>query len=68
VRELAADGLGFLGLAIDARRNDEAVDDADISDSAAPARTLVITAREDLEIARQARAVLGGAAGAVSGD
>ena len=68
VRELAADGLGFLGLAIDARRNDDAVDDADISDFAAPARPLVITAREDLEIARQARAVLGGAAGAASGD
>ena len=57
VRAGAADGLGFLGVAIDPERNG-AMADADISTVGAAVRTLVITAREDLEIARQARAVL----------
>ena len=60
VRERAADGLGFLGVAIDHERNRTAV--ARLRDSAADASaaTIVIAAREDLEIARQVRAVLGG--------
>lgn len=58
VRELAVDGLDFLGLAIDRDANAEAADDADVSLAGAGARTLVITAREDLEIARQCRAVM----------
>jgi acetate kinase len=61
VRAGAADGLGFLGVAIDPERNG-AMADADITAPGAAVRTLVITAREDLEIARQARAVLAGAA------
>jgi acetate kinase len=59
VRAGAADGLGFLGVAIDPERND-AMADADIGAAGAAVRTLVITAREDLEIARQSRAVLAG--------
>jgi acetate kinase len=59
VRAMAADGLGFLGVAVDAARNDAAQGDADISASGAPVTTLVVAAREDLEIARQVRAVLG---------
>ena len=59
VRAEAADGLGFLGVAIDPARNADADGDADISAASAPARTLVITAREDVEIARQVREVLG---------
>ena len=59
VRERAVDGLGFLGLAADGARNRAAAGDADISASGAPVRTLVITAREDLEIARQTRVVVG---------
>jgi acetate kinase len=60
VRAEAADGLGFLGVAIDQARNQAAVGgDADISAESAVVRTLVITAREDIEIARQARATLG---------
>ncbi len=51
VRELAATGLGFLGV-----RADPTAD--------APVTTLVIPAREDLEIARQVRSVLAGRAGA----
>ena len=60
VRAEAAAGLGFLGVAIDPARNDEAVGDgAEISAPSAKVRTLVITAREDVEIARQVRATLG---------
>jgi acetate kinase len=58
VRELAVAGLGFLGVGIDADRNRDAQGDADISASRAAVSTLVIEAREDLEIAGQTRAVL----------
>ncbi|MFI4984612.1 MAG: acetate/propionate family kinase [Solirubrobacterales bacterium] len=58
VRALAVDGLGFVGLAIDAERNRAPIGDADVSASPASAATLVIAAREDLEIARQTRAAL----------
>jgi acetate kinase len=40
--------------------NDQSRQDADISAEGAGARTLVVRAREDLEIARQARAALAG--------
>ena len=60
VRSRAADGLGFLGVELDARRNTEATSDAEIGHTAAPVRTLVVTAREDLEMARQARPLLRG--------
>ena len=60
VREGTVDGLGFLGLAIDASASRQASGDAEISAPNAPARTFVISAREDLEIARQTRAVLAG--------
>jgi len=59
VRAAAARGLGFLGVAIDAARNAAADGDADVSGLDAAARTLVVRAREDLEIAAQVRAVLG---------
>jgi acetate kinase len=60
VRAEAAAGLGFLGVAIDPARNDEATGgDTEISASSAKVRTLVVTAREDVEIARQVRATLG---------
>jgi acetate kinase len=59
VRELAVDGLGFLGLAIDVKRNRAPAGDADVSAARASAATLVLAAREDLEIVRQVRAVLG---------
>jgi acetate kinase len=57
LRAAAADGLGFLGVRLDPGRN-HATADAEIGDQAAPAATLVVTAREDLEIARQVREVL----------
>ncbi len=58
VRAAAADGLRFLGVAVDPGRNAAAAGDADISADRAPVRTLVLTAREDLEVARGVRAVL----------
>jgi acetate kinase len=59
VRAAAADGLRFLGVAIDAGRNDALAGDGDVSTPDATVRTLVVRAREDLEIAMQVRALLG---------
>ena len=58
VRSLAADGLGFLGVVLDADRNTDIAPDAEIGGRAASVRTFVVTAREDLEMARQARPLL----------
>ena len=60
VRGTAVGGLGFLGLAIDEARNAAVAADADVSTSSARARTLVVTAHEDIEIATQTRSVLAG--------
>lgn len=59
VRRRAAERLGFLGVAIDGHSNDTADGDCDISSAGAAVRTLVIAAREDLQIAREARQLLG---------
>jgi acetate kinase len=56
VRRAAADGLGFLGIAIDPSHEDTT--DAEISLTGAAVRTFVITAREDLEIATAVRKTL----------
>ncbi len=58
VRAEAAAGLEFVGVAVDAGRNAAARPDCDISAPGAAVRTLVIAAREDIEIAGQARALL----------
>ena len=58
VRAGAAARLRFLGVALDPGRNERADRDADISAGAASVRCAVIAAREDLEMARQARAAL----------
>jgi acetate kinase len=57
IRARAADGLEFLGLVVDAARNDAPELDAEIG--AGSARIFVVAAREDLQIARSVRAVLG---------
>ena len=57
VRQLTAEGLGFLGVRIDPASN-ESSGDRDISQTGAPVRTVVVAAREDLEIAREVRLVL----------
>ena len=58
VRAAAAEQLGHLGVQIDAEHNDEVTGDADISHERARAHTLVIAAREDIEIAQETRSVL----------
>jgi acetate kinase len=72
VRRRAAERLAFLGVAIDAQLNDTQLNgaahdgaardspDRDITAAGAAVRTLVIAAREDLQIAREARRLLGG--------
>jgi acetate kinase len=60
VRAEAAAGLRFLGIALDAQRNDEAVGaaadpEADVTAAGSSVRVLVVAAREDLEIARGVR-------------
>ena len=62
IRWRAMERLGFLGVRPDAARNDAGTGDREIGSPGAAARSLVISAREDLEIARQVRSVLGGQA------
>jgi acetate kinase len=59
VRATAVRPLGFLGVAVDGTRNNATKTDGDISAAGAAARTVVVTAREDVEIARQVRRLLG---------
>jgi len=73
IRERAARGLAFLGVAVDPELNadtrraddDESrrprVDDREITAAGARVRTLVIAAREDLQIAAEVRTVLSAA-------
>jgi acetate kinase len=57
VRARAAERLSWLGVAVDAQRND-VTSDAEITAATATVRALVVTAREDLQIAREARQLL----------
>jgi len=65
IRWRAADGLGFLGVRVDAERNGgrpgDGGQDADweIGADGAPVRAFVIAAREDKQIAAEVRSVLG---------
>ena len=59
VRRLAAEGLAFLGVRIDPASNGSQ-GDRDIGETGAAVRTVVIAAREDLEIAREVRLALTG--------
>jgi acetate kinase len=59
IRSATARGLHHLGVAVDPALDAGAVPDTDVSAPRATVRTLVVTAREDLEMAREARAVLG---------
>lgn len=58
VRALAADGLSFLGVTLDPARNETGPEDREIGADGVQVRTLVVAAREDLEIAREVRRVL----------
>jgi len=62
VRALVASRLSYLGVDIDPAANERADADADITGAGAAACTVVVTAREDVEITRQvAELVTGGA-------
>ncbi|HKF33080.1 MAG TPA: acetate/propionate family kinase [Jatrophihabitantaceae bacterium] len=58
VRHHAATRLAHLGIALDPARNDGDGTDRDVTADGARARTLVIAAREDVQIARETRAAL----------
>lgn len=58
VRSRAMAGLGFLGVRGDASRNAEGTGDREISAPGSPVRSLVVAAREDIEIASQVRTVV----------
>ena len=60
IRAAAAGGLDFLGVAIDDDRNAGTSADGEITADGAPVRTVVVAAREDLEIAREVRHALTG--------
>jgi acetate kinase len=60
VRELAAGGLSFLGVALDPELNEGGPVDREIGAVDAAARVLVVAAREDVEIARETRSVVSG--------
>ena len=63
VRQATAAGLAFLGVEIDEAANRAAGSDADITAPGGSVRTVVVTAGEEIEIARQVRSVLGDVAG-----
>jgi acetate kinase len=58
IRAGAANGLGFLGVALDEERNTRADGDTDITAPGAAVRAFVVAAREDIEVARQVKEVL----------
>jgi acetate kinase len=57
IRERAVAGLAFLGLVLDDDANAAAQGDADLTGARSAVRVLVVTAREDLEIARGVRQI-----------
>jgi acetate kinase len=58
IRGAAAENMRFIGIAVSAERNEALKGEGEITLGGSPVRTLVIQAREDLEIARQVRSVL----------
>lgn len=58
LRSEVARRLGFLGVAVDEALNASCAPDCDITEPGALVRTLVIEAREDLQVARETQAVL----------
>jgi len=58
IRARAAAGLGFLGIEIDPERNDGHGCDYEIGTTEARVRAFVVTAREDVQIARDVRRAL----------
>jgi len=65
VRSRAVAGLGFLGLAVDEAADVASDGDGDVSAPGAAAKTLVVKAREDLQIVLEVRRVLAAPPGKV---
>lgn len=59
VRQRAAQRLAHLGVVLDTKRNETGDSDREISERGSAVRTLVINSREDLQIAGEARSLLG---------
>jgi acetate kinase len=59
LRAKTVEGLSFLGVGVDADANARARGDADVSAAGAAGRVVVVSAREDLEIAHLVEATLG---------
>jgi acetate kinase len=59
IRARAAAGLSFLGIRLDEAANAAPELDADVGDPGAAVRVFVVAAREDVQIARDVRRVLG---------
>jgi acetate kinase len=58
LRAAACEGLDFMGLHLDGKRNAEARADVDIATADSPARILVIHTEEELMVARETRRVV----------
>jgi acetate kinase len=58
VRRRAAAGLGFLRVRVDEASNEVAQPDAEVGAAGAAVRTFVVTAREDVQIARELEAAV----------
>jgi acetate kinase len=58
IRSATCSGFAYLGVDLDEDRNRQAAQDAQISSPQSRVAVLVVTAREDLEIAREVRTVL----------
>jgi acetate kinase len=58
VRSAATERLAHLGVAVDSAANEVAETDADLSDGTAAVATLVVSSREDAEVARLTRELL----------
>jgi acetate kinase len=58
VRQAVSKRLSFLGVTLDEAANKEAVADAVVASEASAVRVAVVTAREDIEMAQEARRVL----------
>jgi acetate kinase len=66
IRSRTGAGLGFLGVEIDEGSNRWAEPDADVSAPGSRVRSLVVAAREDLQIAREVEGLLGSEAAPTS--
>ncbi|AXT86593.1 acetate/propionate family kinase [Aeromicrobium sp. A1-2] len=60
VRQRTTDGLAHLGVGVDPRLNSGAVPDGEVTATGATVRTLVVAAREDVQIAAGARSIFPG--------